>query len=328
MGKFKLIAVVLVGAFLGACESVSKSLVSSQNQEMESFVTHAKSAYDDPQVDAYMKELSNMVLASARRLDKVDDPKHERDASLDIYDRFDVHCVYDVAPNAFVTGDNFATVNTALLAMAESPEELVMILGHEFGHLRHEHLVQQMTNVQWAAGLGIAAQAAGAYAGVGTATQVAADQAAAVTSQVFLSPNPDKESESDATGVAIMADLGLDLQYADDFFVRMMEKYGDAGGTHPKPSVRIARVNAQIKQLQAKGYKPTVTLDRARFQAMRQRVIAAVKSGTERGSISFFSNEMAESSQSEALLKPMGCGPLWARPETAVKVYRQTFGVK
>lgn len=312
------------------CTEFSKVMVAGQNQQQEAFIEHARSRLDDPMVTEYLQGLGTMVLESARRLDHVDDPTHKTDQYLDIYDKFTVLEINDVSPNAFVTGDDYAAINTALIATAESPEELVMILGHEFGHLRNQHLVQYMTKVQYAVVSGIVAEKIAKMDAKGKSKderELAGEKAAATAQAVFLTPNPDKESESDATGVEIMAELGLDLHYADDFFVRMLALYGDAGGTHPKPSVRIARVNAQIAKLEQAGYKPTRTLDRASFLAMRDRVRQLVRDGINQKTIVYFSEEKALASQNQTIVKPMGCGPLYADPVKVTEIFYRTVGV-
>jgi predicted Zn-dependent protease len=315
---------------LGGCTTLSKVMVNSQNHEMQTMIENAQSRLDDPEVSQYLQEIGTMVLESARRLDKVNDPSHQPDKYLDIYQNFKVLAVNDVLPNAFVTGNDYAAVNTALLSMAESPEELVMILGHEFGHLRRGHQVQHMTNVQYAVVAGAIAREVAKAQGKGKSQEernLAGERAAATMAAVFLPQTPEKESESDATAVEIMAELGLDLQHADDFFVRMLKLYGDAEGSHPKPSVRIARVNAQIAQLESAGYKPTRTLDRGRFLAVRERIRQIVSDGVERKTIVYFADEMAQESRGAAIVKPLGCGPLYGDAANATAVFYKAIGV-
>jgi predicted Zn-dependent protease len=317
--------------FLGGCVELSKVMVTSNNQQMQGVIANGKSRVQDAQVQSYFASMGNMVIQSGRRLDHVDDPTFKRDELLDIYDKFDVYVVHDVAPNAFVAGDDYATINSSLIMMAESPEELVMVLGHEFGHLRHQHLVDHATRVQYGVVAAAVAQQVVLSQSKGSPEserQIAGEQAAAAALAICVPQTPEKENESDATGVEIMADLGLDLQYADDFFVRMLSLYGDASGSHPKPSERIARIGAKVAGLYANGYKPTRVLDRAEFLAMRDRVRQLVKEGVETKSIVYLANEMKEQSKSNSLLPPMGCGPLYADPSRTTEVFYRAAGVK
>lgn len=313
------------------CTEISKALVSDANSEMRAEIESSRSRFTDPAVNQYVAELCTMVIESARRIDKVNEPGHQRDELLDVYDRFDLLVVNDVGPNAFVLGDDWTTVNTALLAQAESPEELVMILGHEFGHLRRGHAVDHMTNVQYGLVASIVAETIADSQSEGkpqAERDRASKQAAATMMAVFVPQRPEKEHESDATGIEIMAELGLDLQYADDFFVRMMQSYGDASGTHPKPSERIAMIRSQVNQLERDGYKPTRALDKSRFLAMRQRVRDSVKRDVENKSIVYWSQETAERSKTESLIQPFGCGPLYADPSVVSREFLRSVGAK
>jgi predicted Zn-dependent protease len=161
-----------------------------------------------------------------------------------------------------------------------------------------------------------------------TERERAGQEAAAMAMAVCLPHTPENEHESDATGVEIMADLGLDLQYADDFFVRMLALYGDGTGSHPKPSERIAKIRAHAAQLEQSGYKPTRVMDRGAFLSMRARVRRLVKDGVESGTIVYWSQEIAQKSQQQALVQPLGCGPLYADPKTVADAFYKSAGVR
>jgi predicted Zn-dependent protease len=298
---------------------------------MRAKVESSRSRLTDPSVNQYLSDLCREVLGSVRRIDGVDRPGHQRDDLLDIYDNFDVYVVNDVNPNAFVAGDDYTILNTALLAQAESAEELVMVIGHEFGHLRRGHLVDHMTNVQY--GL-VASEVAKAVADSQNNNLPPGDrareseQAAATMMAVFVPQRPEKEHESDATGVDVMADLGLNLQYADDLFVRMLQTYGDGSGTHPKPSERIAMIRSQVSELESRGYRPTRNLDPGRFLAMRQRVRELVRRDVENNTIVYWSEELAQASERESIVQPLGCGPLYADPSVASREFLRSIGAK
>ncbi len=332
MQRLVLLAVVSLCAVLGGCAELSKVMVVSTNQDFGNRLAVTKSRINDPMVDRYFAELGAMVLASGRRLDRVDDPAFEPDPLLDIYDRFDVNTIHDTAPNAFVSGDDFATVNSALIIQAESAEELVMVLGHEFGHLRHGHMVKTMNRLQVGLVASVVASELAESAAKGTSSErrQAGEEAAATAMAVCMPHTPEAEFESDDTGVAIMVDLGLDLQYADDFFARMLRQYGDASGSHPKPSDRIARIQAHAAEYARLGYTPSRTLDRAAFLAMRDRVRALVKQGVESNTIVYFFDEMKEdaAAHGQQLVSPLGCGPMYADPGIVAAEYYKAAGVR
>lgn len=308
------------------CTQLSKNMTSNFSQRTEATVQTSRARVTDPEVATYFQELGQEVLASARRLAGADQEGFQRDEALDIYDQFNVYVVHDTMPNAFTSGDNVACFHAPMILMAQSPEEIVMIMGHEFGHMRAGHVVKKMTGLQLGIVAGVAAGAIANSQTSGTTEQkaAAAEQASVAALGIFTAPNPPDEHESDAIGVEIMADMGLDLQYADDAFVTLKAKFGDGGGgTHPSNSDRINRIGQQVAALQAAGYKPTRALDKDRFLRVRERLRGIVKHGVETDSIVFFSEEQA--ARGSAFVKPMGCGPLYASPDVVSRVFLETL---
>lgn len=331
MRTLALFACVILLASQVGCMELSKAMTVGFNQQMGQRLAATESKINDPMVEQYFAKMGAMVLASARRLDKVDDPGFKPDPLLDIYDRFDVKTIHDAMPNAFVMGDDYTAINSALIIQAESPEELVMVLGHEFGHLRNGHQVEKMGRLQTGLVASMVTRELAESSAKGTRAEKrkAGEEAAAIAMATCMPHTPENEFESDDTGVEIMVDLGLDLQYADDFFERMLKKYGDASGSHPKPSARVARIQGYAAEYARRGYKPTQSLDRAEFHVMRDRVRALVKQGVESNTIVYFGAELAEAAkQNRGLVAPLACGPLYADPGVVAAEYYQSAGVR
>lgn len=328
-----LLALLLVHAVTCGCESLAKHEVRAAVQAEEGLLQRAKSRVHDPEVEAYLQDIADTLLSSARRLSGADSPGFKPDETLNIYDRFKVFVVHDAAPNAFVVGDDFACVTTALLLLAETPEEVALVLGHEFGHLRGGHLVgsimrRQTTQLVAGIAMGVSAGVASYNAGRNPYYSASQRQWDAQNTQLlgaailasYRPYDPADEHESDAIGVELMAASGYPLDRCHLFFERMAAKYGDSGGaTHPKNSARIQQIRAAVAK--HPGYVPTRFLDHARYQVIRDRVRQATLSAANSDTIVFYSKERQALAGNSALAPLQACGPLYASPDLIVQEF-------
>jgi predicted Zn-dependent protease len=136
------------------------------------------------------------------------------------------------AHNASVTPEGKIAVFAGLLEVANTPDKLAAVIGHEVAHLTQGHVTER---VMRAAGTGIAGMLGGILTGYGGESQTAA--------QVVLQlPYQRKqESEADIVGMTFMALAGYNPS-------SVLELWADMGGegqrqsdwlsTHPEPLER------------------------------------------------------------------------------------------
>jgi predicted Zn-dependent protease len=196
---------------------------------------------DDPQVNAYVKGITDKVLAFAKK------------------DRSDVTWTVKVindpkTVNAFATPGGYLYVYSGLLLAADDSAELAGVLGHEAGHVVARHSARQMVDafgLQTVAGIaagkdpGATSQLAAAVAGKGA----------------MLSFSRADETEADEYGARYASAAGYDPHGIATFFEKLLKTEGKQPGwaamlsDHPATPERIQHVNQYIadNHLGAKG---------------------------------------------------------------------------
>lgn len=164
---------------------------------------------------------------------------------------FEFHPVWDKAENAFALPGGQVLITSGLLAMAESPDEVAGILGHEIQHVMGRHTFRRIGRE-----LGLAFLAAMIF---GDITGLAASS----RGLVGLAFDRGQEAESDRVGLALAHRAGFDPAAMAAFFKRH-QKDRDLDptaetalsllSTHPADSERIAQIEARAREL---GPKPS-----------------------------------------------------------------------
>lgn len=149
-------------------------------------------------------------------------------------------------PNAFALPGGKVGINTGLLRIADTPDKLAAVLGHEIGHVVYRHAGERISQQQLTQ-TGVAL--AGAYAGRNTSPEqvnlVIAALGAGAQVGVLLPFSRKHETEADVYGQRLMAQAGFDPQAAVELWQGMQAATGSEGrpprflSTHPDPAGRI-----------------------------------------------------------------------------------------
>jgi predicted Zn-dependent protease len=161
----------------------------------------------------------------------------------------------DAAVNAFAAPGGFLFVTRGILAHLDSEAELVMVLGHEVGHVTARHLARQLSTQQLASlGLGVGmvlVPELQRYGGLGQAG----------LGLLFLKFGRDDEREADELGLRYSLRLDYDPAQGARAF-RMLDQLAQRspGGrmpawlsTHPDPGDRYRSLVAAIQSRGLKG---------------------------------------------------------------------------
>lgn len=165
--------------------------------------------------------------------------------------------------NAFALPGGYVYVTRGLLAHLENEAQLMVVLGHEIGHVAARHASQRAFEQQ----LGQVAIISGAL--IGQSFGLDGNNILALSSQtaqlLFLSYGRDDERESDAIGVEYSAITGYEAAEGAEFFTslkRISEKRGTTIPTHlsshPDPGEREQNIPIMAAEWEAKGYEQTV----------------------------------------------------------------------
>jgi predicted Zn-dependent protease len=160
------------------------------------------------------------------------------------------------APNAFALPGGYVYITRGLLENLGSEAEFVAILGHELGHVEHQHSMLQQNRA-------LATQLGLALLGIGeemvkkdpdqpSYVSALASYAAPVA---LLKFSRDQESESDVRGVHFAHAMGYDpreMKKTFEYFARLEAQSGDATfswlRTHPTNATRIDDIDATIRR--------------------------------------------------------------------------------
>ncbi len=223
---------------------------------------------DDPDIEAYLNQLGNLLAAVSN------------DPGIGFY----FFTINDPSINAFAMPGGYIGVHTGLITAAQSESELAGVLAHEISHVTQRHIARQVFQSSrlsmasmLAMGLALlAARSSTQLAGAAAATA----QAGAISAQLAFSR--DYEREADRVGFDIMRKAGLDVRGMSAFFERLqraMRIYENKATaylrTHPLSAERMADMQNR-EQSQAYRQVPDsldFLLVRARLRA--QQGIAA-----------------------------------------------------
>jgi Zn-dependent protease with chaperone function len=146
-------------------------------------------------------------------------------------------------PNAFALPDGSIFFTTQLLKIAETPEEILAVAGHEIAHVQLRHSLQQLVT---RAALSIFIQLLfGDMGGI-------ADLIYAGSELANLKFSRDHERQADITGTSLLRAAQLPAKGAYQFFIRMKDfeekrsletgsnKFGSIFSTHPQTDERLA----------------------------------------------------------------------------------------
>jgi len=189
--------------------------------------------YPDPALQDYVSAIGQKIAARAER------------PSLP----WTFRLADDAAVNAFAAPGGFIYITRGILAHLDSEAQLVMVMGHEVGHVTARHLAQQISQQQLATlGLGIGMVAVPELQRYG-------DLGQAGLGLLFLKFGRDDERQADSLGLRYSERLGYDAAEGARAF-RMLDQMAQHSGgrapgwlsTHPDPGDRYRSLLATIRQ--------------------------------------------------------------------------------
>ncbi len=220
---------------------------------------------DDPVLADYVQGIWQPLLAAARQRGELTPELDERFAWVLLIGR-------DRSINAFALPGGYLGVNTGLIAIVGSRDELASVLAHELTHVTQRHISRMLTQQSRQMPLMLAAMLLGGLAmsksgrsggDLGSAMMVGG-QAMAMQKQLDFSR--DMEREADRIGFGVMSQAGFAPQGAAVMFEKLQyaSRLNDNGSypylrSHPLTSERITEMQARV-QFREGAPPPTVAL--------------------------------------------------------------------
>lgn len=256
--------------FASAC-SVQKNPVTGQKrlfayswdqevqigQEVDQEIIAQYGLYEDEQVESYITELGEKILADSHmRREDTDRQFRETEFYFRVLD--------SPVVNAFALPGGYVYVTRGLMNHLNNEAQLAVVLGHEIGHVAARHASQRAIRQQ----LGQVAVLGGAILGqelLGLPGESILNLSSQAAQLLFLSYSRDAERESDELGVEYAAMNEYVAAEGAEFFTslkRISERSGQAIpsmlSTHPDPGEREQRIPELAERWAEEGYEQTI----------------------------------------------------------------------
>lgn len=153
--------------------------------------------------------------------------------------------------NAFAMPDGTVRVYSGLMDVMDDAE-LVAVIGHEIGHVKFDHSLNQFKTAYLTEAAKQAAVAAGGTVGSLASSQYGDIGAKFVSAQF----SQQDELESDAYGVEVLCQLGMDPYAAARAQQKLQKHAGNGGGlfsSHPATDTRIKKAEAAAANASCSG---------------------------------------------------------------------------
>lgn len=257
MGRSTVIGTACCAAFLaaavGGCTvtpgggaSVVFSSVESERktgQEMHDKLISEGSAYDDPELQAYVEKLGERLVAESDLPDL--------DFTFTVIDAPEI--------NAYATPGGFVYVNRGLIAYMNSEEQLAGVIGHEIAHVTARHHARRKT-------AGVTSQVLSTTAYVLTGSSAIYEASNMYGAELISGYGRDMELEADGLGAEYMYKAGYDpealldvigvLKNQEQFMRLKAKERGKSGktyhglyATHPRNDKRLQTVIRAANEL-------------------------------------------------------------------------------
>lgn len=234
-------------------------------QEIMNEIRQREPSYlDDPEVESYLNNLGNRLVAASP------------DPGLGFY----FFPLQDPMINAFAMFGGYIGVNSGLILSVQNESELAGVLAHEISHVTQRHLariIEKQKQISTASLLAMAAALLAARSN-GDMAGAALAGASAGAAQAQLGFSRDFEREADRVGFQILEKAGFDVRGMSVFFERLQRAtraYENNAPvylrTHPLNIERISDMQNREVGLPYRQVPDSMDfhLVRARLQAMR-----------------------------------------------------------
>lgn len=258
---------LIFGLLASSCASVQQSLVSGNKRlygytwqqelelgkEADSEIIAQYGLYNNTELESYVTQLGEELLEVSHFM-REETPVEYRNTP------FTFRVLNSPVVNAFALPGGYVYVTRGLLAHLDNEAQLMVVLGHEIGHVAARHASQRAAEQQ----LGQLAVIGGAV--LGQSLGYDGDQILQLSSTtaqlLFLRYSRDDERESDALGVEYSAMKGYQAAEGGEFFTslkRISEKAGNSIpshlSSHPDPGEREKNIPLMAEAWNQKGYK-------------------------------------------------------------------------
>ena len=226
--------------------------------------------YDNEELANYVTNLGNELLGVSH-FSRESTPSQYRNTD------FTFRVLSSPVVNAFALPGGYVYVTRGLLAHLENEAQLMVVLGHEIGHVAARHASQRAAEQQFGQLAIIGGAILGQSLGLdgGNILQLSSQTA----QLLFLSYSRDDERESDQLGVEYSAMKNYVAAEGGEFF-RSLKRISENSGynipthlsSHPDPGERETNIPKLAQDWADKGYSQTI-IDQEEFLTMIDNIM-------------------------------------------------------
>lgn len=261
--------ILITGLVLPSCVSIQTSPVSGNKRaygyswqeelkigkDADSEIIAQYGLYDNEELSNYVSNLGQELL-EVSHFSREDTPSEYKNTD------FTFRVLASPVVNAFALPGGYVYVTRGLMAHLENEAQLMVVLGHEIGHVAARHASQRAAEQQFGQLAIIGGAVLGESFGLdgGNILQLSSQTA----QLLFLQYSRDDERESDQLGVEYSAMKGYEAAEGGEFFrslKRISEKSGQSIpshlSSHPDPGEREENIPRLAKEWADKGYEQT-----------------------------------------------------------------------
>ncbi len=194
------LAALLICAWCTPATAISLKEEQQLASEFMKFIVQRYELINDPAIVRYINQIGNKILATM--------PPQPF--------TYHFYVIKEEAYNAFAIPAGHIFINSGLLAVMESEDELAGILAHEIAHIVSRHISQRIERSKKINLATMAGMVAGIFLGVATGDPAAAQAltigAAAAGQTAALAYSREDETQADELGVQYITDAGYNIQ--------------------------------------------------------------------------------------------------------------------
>jgi len=204
------LAALLICAWCTPATAISLKEEQQLASEFMKFIVQRYELINDPAIVRYINQIGNKILATM--------PPQPF--------TYHFYVIKEEAYNAFAIPAGHIFINSGLLAVMESEDELAGILAHEIAHIVSRHISQRIERSKKINLATMAGMVAGIFLGVATGDPAAAQAltigAAAAGQTAALAYSREDETQADELGVQYIIDAGYNVQMPAPLVIEMI----------------------------------------------------------------------------------------------------------
>jgi Zn-dependent protease with chaperone function/TPR repeat protein len=204
-------------------------------------------------MDRYVMKPSKLPAARQQAL-RAQLAEMTRAAGVTVPHRLEFRASPMIGANAFALPSGIVVMTDELVKASRNDQEVLGVLAHELGHLRHRHVMRGLLESS-----ATALVIAGVTGDIASTTSLAAG---APTLLLHAKYSRDMEREADRYAIEVMRTAGLEPRYFGTLLARMERKRGGRGGapgflsSHPPTEERTALAGAASGEPEEEDNEP------------------------------------------------------------------------